>query len=413
LEICDGRRNIMADKLKQMHWKKILLMGGILLVAFVAGLCVQKPEGIKTTPLQPAEELKLSDFPEAFKDSTLIIVGDNTSDIEMQAVNEIAYYLENETGNKPLIKKHSEISDEDKRNYNLIVVGTPKTNPLLEEMYQMTDATRVTEEFPGEDKGVLEILRDPWNEEKAMLLVEGSDEWGVKAASILLNNQYSAYLEGKSVIEVGYMDFDEAARLNISLSDFSVFSSNVRRYFDDKYLMTGADYSIAYDLKDAKWLEENVPDARLIQAYARFRQPDITETFIFWNGKTYIMPDDFNKFVSDAHLQIINEDDALGIADVYIKAWEPSGSEGIPAAVILQSARDIPQKVNPVPEEVAQQIKSPVIKRQDNGFVVDLYSWCEIGGWVREWHITISPKGLVTAQSNVIGEYVGDCIIEV
>ena len=158
-------------------------------MALVAGLCVQKPEGIKTNPLQPAEELKLSDFPEAFK-STLIVVGDNASDIEMQAVNEIADYLENETGNKPLMKKHSEITEEDKRNYNLIVVGTPKTNPLLEEVYAMTNATRVTEEFPGEGKGVLEILRNPWDESKAMLLVEGSDEWGVKGASgALAENQ--------------------------------------------------------------------------------------------------------------------------------------------------------------------------------------------------------------------------------
>jgi len=149
------------------------------MVALVAGLCVQKPEGIEPTPLQPAEELKLSDFPEAFKDSTLIIVGDNTSDIEMQAVNEIAEYLENETGNKPLIKKHSEITEEDKRNYNLIVVGTPKTNPFLEEVYAMTNVTRVTEEFPGEGKGVLEILPNPWDESKAMLLVEGWDERGL------------------------------------------------------------------------------------------------------------------------------------------------------------------------------------------------------------------------------------------
>ena len=176
----------MAEKLKQMHWKKILLVGGILMVALVAGLCVQKPEGIKPTPLQPAEELKLSDFPEAFKDSTLIIVGDNTSDIEMQAANEIAEYLENETGNKPLIKKYSEITEEDKRNYNLIVVGTPKTNPFLKEVYALTNATKVTEEFPGEGRGVLEILRNPWDEEKAMLLVEGSDKWGARVGSLMI-----------------------------------------------------------------------------------------------------------------------------------------------------------------------------------------------------------------------------------
>ena len=52
----------------------------------------------------------------------------------------------------------------------------------------MTDAIRVTEEYPGEGKGVLEILRNPWNEGKAMLLVEGSDEWGVKAAASKLNH---------------------------------------------------------------------------------------------------------------------------------------------------------------------------------------------------------------------------------
>jgi len=36
------------------------------MVAFVAGLCVQKPEGIETTPLHPAEELKLSDTTKNF-----------------------------------------------------------------------------------------------------------------------------------------------------------------------------------------------------------------------------------------------------------------------------------------------------------------------------------------------------------
>ena len=101
--------------------KKFLIVGGLILVCFLVScflLWKQFPLG---------KELKLSDFPEAFKESTLIVVGDNASEIEMQAANEIADYLQKKTGNKPLIRKHSEISDEDKRNYNLIVVGTPKT----------------------------------------------------------------------------------------------------------------------------------------------------------------------------------------------------------------------------------------------------------------------------------------------
>ena len=163
--------------------KKFLIIGGVVILVclIVGGLLLRKQIPIPsplppTLPTKPKKELKLSDFPEAFKDRNLIVVGDNASDIEMQAVNEIADYLQKKTENKPLVKKYSEITDKDKRNHNLIIVGTPKTNPLLEEVYALTNATRVTEEFPGEGKGVLEILRNPWDEEKAMLLVEGGDE---------------------------------------------------------------------------------------------------------------------------------------------------------------------------------------------------------------------------------------------
>jgi len=37
----------------------------------------------------------------------------------------------------------------------------------------MADVLEVNETFPGEGKGVLEILGNPWSEEKGMLLVEG------------------------------------------------------------------------------------------------------------------------------------------------------------------------------------------------------------------------------------------------
>ena len=163
--------------------RKILIIVGVILVCFVAGSFLLLEQLPAQFPAQLTKELKLSDFPKAFMESTLIVVGDNASEIEMQAAKEIADYLENKSGNKPLIKKHSEISDEDKRNYNLIVVGTPKTNSLLEEVYVVADAMRVTEEFPGEGRGVLEILPNPWNEERVMLLVEGWDEQSINLTS--------------------------------------------------------------------------------------------------------------------------------------------------------------------------------------------------------------------------------------
>jgi len=130
----------------------------------------------------PAARLKLSDFPEVFGKDALIVIGDETCERELRAAKEIAEYLKNVTGNEPEIKRCSEIAAEDKRNYNLMVIGTPESNKMLREIYGISDALGVNESFPGEGKGVLEILPNPWNKDRAMLLVEGSDGEGLKHA---------------------------------------------------------------------------------------------------------------------------------------------------------------------------------------------------------------------------------------
>ena len=142
-------------------------MGGILLWQKIS-----KPTQLSSIP---AQELKLSDFPEAFEENALVVIGDDACERELRVAEEIARYLKNVTGNKPRIKRCSEIAVDDKRNYNLVVIGTPESNKMLKEIYEISDALRVNETFPGEGKGVLEILPNPWNESKAMLLVEGQE----------------------------------------------------------------------------------------------------------------------------------------------------------------------------------------------------------------------------------------------
>ena len=105
-----------------LNLKKSLLIVGMALVALMLALWVQKPEDL-THP----KELKLSDFPEVFEDSTLIIIGDEASEIELQVAKEIADYLEKETGNKPLIMRYSEVSDKDRKNNLMYVIyGKPQ-----------------------------------------------------------------------------------------------------------------------------------------------------------------------------------------------------------------------------------------------------------------------------------------------
>ena len=161
---------------------KILIIGGVVILICLIGsiLLWQKISEPTQLPAQPAKELKLSDFPEAFKEKTVIVLGDNASEIERQAAEEIKNFLLERNSSYIKIIDSQKIENF-KKGYNLVIIGTPKTNPLLEEVYAMTNATRVTEEFPGGGKEVLEILRNPWDESKAMLLIEEWDEWRVKA----------------------------------------------------------------------------------------------------------------------------------------------------------------------------------------------------------------------------------------
>ena len=154
-----------------------LVMVIACLAAISLGCIEQDGEVVK-----PAEiELVLSDYPELFGKDVMIVVGNNASGIEVEGVDAIVENLFNLTGNMPVIKTDAEITEDELTGHNLIVVGGADSNEVLEEAYNMTDAIRVTDEYPGAGKGVLEILRNPWDLEKATLLVAGSDEWGVKA----------------------------------------------------------------------------------------------------------------------------------------------------------------------------------------------------------------------------------------
>ena len=165
--------------------RKIILIAGVAIGIICAALISY---GLFTQrDAIPSQDLTLSEYPKLFVKDAVIVIGENASQIEKESAEAIAANLENLTGNKPEII-NTKKNESFKYSYNLVILGTPNSNKVLEVIYNMTDAIRVTDEYPGENKGVLEILRNPWNEGKVMLLVEGSDEWGVKAGSGVLTD---------------------------------------------------------------------------------------------------------------------------------------------------------------------------------------------------------------------------------
>ena len=139
--------------------------------------------------IEQEEDLVLSNYPKLFEKDVVIVIGENATQMEYESAEAIAANLENLTGNKPKIYI-SEKTESLKYTYNLIILGTPNSNEVLKEVCKMANVTMVTDEYPGEGKGILEILKNPWDTGKAMLLVAGSDEWGVKAAASKLEQTY-------------------------------------------------------------------------------------------------------------------------------------------------------------------------------------------------------------------------------
>ena len=116
-------------------------------------------------------------------EDTMIIVGEDASRMELESARAISTNLKEFAGSEPVIRSDTDASDQDRTDRNLILIGSPDSNHVLIEAYEIGYGTRVTTEYPGENKGILEISANPWNEKKSLLIIAGSDEWGVIACT--------------------------------------------------------------------------------------------------------------------------------------------------------------------------------------------------------------------------------------
>ncbi|TAJ45804.1 hypothetical protein CUJ86_03595 [Methanofollis fontis] len=148
----------------------MIIAGGVLCLILLCG-CIEEGTG------KPPD---LSDMPKVMAGDVLIITGDDFSEVEATAVDELAAYL-NGTGEIHLdIVAVSVLNRTDLQRYHLIVIGTPGTNPLVGEVAGVVGG--------DEGEGRLILLENPWNPANLTLVVTGSDAWGVRAAGEMLQD---------------------------------------------------------------------------------------------------------------------------------------------------------------------------------------------------------------------------------
>ena len=146
------------------------------------------------------QDLSLSNYPRLFARDVTIVVGENASQVELESAQMIAVGLKKLNGSESVIIEDNRLEEADKTGHDLILIGTPGSNAVLEEIYHYTGTTKVTSENPGKYKGLLEILKNPWNPEYTLLIVAGSDEMGVKAGTAELTH-YQEFHESLMIVD--------------------------------------------------------------------------------------------------------------------------------------------------------------------------------------------------------------------
>ena len=135
-------------------------------------------------------KLLLVDYTVFFNEDVTIVVGGNACKVVIENASVLAARLKKLTENEPIIKKDVTVSEENKTDCNLVLIGISNSNYLLSEAYDITDATKVTAKFPGRQKGILKNFTSPWSEDKTLLIIAGSDQWGVKAGLVALTGSH-------------------------------------------------------------------------------------------------------------------------------------------------------------------------------------------------------------------------------
>ena len=281
--------------------KSLLIWGGA-----IATIAIVITAIVLSGVIEQEEKLVLSNYPKLFEKEVVIVIGENATQMEYEGAEAIAENLHNITGNMPVIKSDTELTEDDKAKCNLILVGGPRTNRVLEEVYEITDATRITEEYPGENKGILEILRNPWNEEKAMLLVEGSDEWGVKAAS---GKSEQIQELNKASVVAEFIENDSKRRKVGSYLSLLIDTKGLKEYYS-------VDINFSHELSN-KELTEIEETYNL--SFSRLPNGTIAHTDKFYGG----LVDGY------AINQLVERSDVIRIVSTEKPVALPQGEEGV------------------------------------------------------------------------------------
>jgi hypothetical protein len=374
---------------------KLLILPSILLIflsTFSSG-CIDTDKNLNANnesqiePELPPRNLNLSDISTLANENTLIAVQDGITFLDyMSALRLQNAFPESE------IKQYSNITDEDRKSSNIVVMGNRNSNAMFGEVYNLSQTISENRTFQGEGNGSIEIIINPWNPQTNILLVEGYDSWGVRAASKFVEaNETDEVSENYTEVDYRFTqswtpELEEAA---IEKAE-EIFADETQYDYDSTVSKTSLsplfyEYFEGYEVYSAtaKWDGSSTSVSIAVS-------PNGT-AFGMWGGFASMF--EFEKPVID------DETDAIEISGLYLSFFDSR---------ILVSVSEIPHESpggeNPV--NYQDIVKPPCAAVENNTYNVELHTWGN--GVLSHWSLVVGNETAFQSEKNVVSYNVGD-----
>jgi hypothetical protein len=337
--------------------------------------------------LDSPRDLNLSEISVLSDENTLIAVQDNITFLNYMS----ALRIQDAFPDAP-IKQYSEITERDRKSSNIVVMGNRDSNAMFEDVYNLSHTTSENRTFQGEGNGSIEVISNPWNPQANILLVEGSDKWGVRAAAKFIEADETGNLSG-NYTEVDYHFPDISDR---ELEEVAI--EKAEKIFSDKEIFI-SDPEIHSEKNPL--FNEYFRNYGLYEACAQ-KSYDVScrDIAVSPNGTTFVMWGDFAKMFEFEKPAIYNEIDAIEVASLY--ASYAIGS-------VLLNVSEVPYKydLGEDPDNYQDVVKPPFSFTENSTYNVELYTW-STGGVLFHLSFQINNSSEIKYEKNVISYTVGD-----
>ncbi|MFQ6051234.1 MAG: S-layer protein [Candidatus Hydrothermarchaeota archaeon] len=174
---------LQAQETKHVSWTLIPKRGGTYTITVEAS--AQEPEGTYEKVFTESKTVKIKVVPSIrFFDygKTKIVYGKSAPSKDLESARLLKNYIEGMAKTSVSIITDEEVTQEDKENYNLILVGGPVANKITKEILSKMDI-QVSNMNPGWGRGIINRVNNPFGTGTDVIVIAGSDRDGTEISA--------------------------------------------------------------------------------------------------------------------------------------------------------------------------------------------------------------------------------------